>query len=278
LRQIACPSNGAVFSSQSWAGLVNGMSADDAMPSDAQVQAAVGGRGTHPREPHTGGIAGRLNWLRAAVLGANDGIVSVAGIVIGVAGATSARGPIFTAGLAGLVAGAVSMALGEYVSVSSQRDSQRALMAQEKRELAASPEAELTELTALYEAKGLSAATARTVATELTSRGALAAHLDAELHIDPEDIPSPVQAATASALSFTAGAVLPLLAILLPPAAVRVPVTFIAVLIALGLAGALSARLGGSNVRRAVLRLVIGGALGLAFTYGVGHLFGTAIG
>ena len=244
------------------------------MPSADQVQAAVGGQATHPREPHTGGIAERLNRLRAAVLGANDGIVSVAGIVIGVAGATSARGPIFTAGLAGLVGGAVSMALGEYVSVSSQR----AQMAQEKRELATSPEAELTELTALYEAKGLSAATARTVATELTSHGALAAHLDAELHIDPADIPSPVQAAAASAVSFTIGALLPLLAILLPPAAARVPVTFAAVLIALGLTGALSARLGGSSIRRAVLRLVIGGALGLAFTYGVGHLFGTAIG
>jgi hypothetical protein len=124
----------------------------------------------------------------------------------------------------------------------------------------------------------LSAATARTVAAELTARGALAAHLDAELHIDPDDIPSPVQAAAASALSFTSGALLPLLAILLPPAALRVPVTFAAVLIALGLAGALSARLGGSNIRRAVLRVVIGGALGLAFTYGIGHLFGTAIG
>ena len=188
------------------------------------------------------------------MLGANDGIVSVAGIVIGVAGATTARGPIFTAGLAGLVAGAVSMALGEYVSVSSQRDSERAEIKQEKRELADSPEAELTELTALYEAKGLSAATARTVATELTARGALAAHLDAELHIDPADIPSPVQAAGASALSFVSGALLPMLAILLPPASLRVPVTFAAVLVALGLTGALSARLGGSDVRRAVLR------------------------
>src|SRR6185295_14181369 len=239
------------------------MSADDDMPSAAQVQAAESGQATHPQEPHSGGTAGRLNWLRAAVLGANDGIVSVAGIVIGVAGATTNRGPIFTAGLAGLVAGAVSMALGEYVSVSSQRDSERAQIKQEKRELAASPEAELTELTALYEAKGLSAATAHTVA---------------ELHIDPADIPSPVQAAGASALSFTSGAVLPMLAILLPPAGLRVPVTFVAVLIALGLTGALSARLGGSDVRRAVLRVVIGGALGLAFTYGVGHLFGTAIG
>ena len=254
------------------------MSTDDAMPSAAQVEAAESGQPTHPREPHSGGTAGRLNWLRAGVLGANDGIVSVAGIVIGVAGATTSRGPIFTAGLAGLVAGAVSMSLGEYVSVSSQRDSERAEIKQEKRELADDPDAELTELTALYEAKGLSAATAAAVATELTARGALDAHLDAELHIDPDDIPSPVQAAGASALAFTLGAVLPMLAILLPPASLRVPVTFVGVLIALGLTGALSARLGGSNVRRAVLRVVIGGALGLAFTYGIGHLFGTAIG
>ena len=254
-----------------------GMSADGGLPSAAQVEAAGSGQPTHPREPHGGGIAGRLNWLRAAVLGANDGIVSVAGIVIGVAGATSSRGPIFTAGLAGLVAGAVSMALGEYVSVSSQRDSEHAQIRQEKRELAATPEAELTELTALYEAKGLSPATARTVAAELTAHDPLAAHLDAELHIDPADIPSPVQAAGASALSFTCGAVLPVLAILVPPAAWRVPVAFVAVLAALALTGALSARLGGSEVRRAVVRVVIGGALGLAFTYGIGHLFGTAI-
>ena len=254
------------------------MTADDDMPSAAQVEAAEGGRATHPREPHAGGIAGRLNWLRAAVLGANDGIVSVAGIVIGVAGATISRGPIFTAGLAGLVAGAVSMALGEYVSVSSQRDSERAQIKQEKRELADSPDAELIELTALYEAKGLSAATARTVAAELTARGPLAAHLDAELHIDPADLANPVQAAAASALSFTTGALLPMLAILLPPASLRVPVTFAAVLVALAVTGAVSARLGGSNVRRAVLRVVVGGALGLALTYGVGHLFGTAIG
>src|ERR1700722_4432550 len=151
------------------------MSSERDLPSAAQVEAAEEGRATHPGEPHAGGIAGRLNWLRAAVLGANDGIVSVAGIVIGVAGATTARGPIFTAGLAGLVAGAVSMALGGDVSGSSQRDSERAEIEQEKRELAATPDAELTELTALYEAKGLSAATARTVAAELTARGALSA-------------------------------------------------------------------------------------------------------
>src|ERR1700750_2982066 len=197
------------------------MSAYDDMPPASQVRAAASGRATHPQEPHSGGTAGRLNWLRAAVLGANDGIVSVARIVIGAAGATTNRAPIFTAGLAGLVAGAVSMALGEYVSVSSQRDSERAQIKQEQRELAASPEGELTELTALYEAKGLSAATARTVATELSARGALAAHLDAELHIDPDDIASPVQAAGASALSFVSGALLAMLGILLPPARLR---------------------------------------------------------
>jgi len=196
---------------------------------------------------------------------------------VGVAAATTARGPIFTAGLAGLVAGAVSMALGEYVSVSSQRDSELAQLSQEKRELAETPESELAELTALYEAKGLSAATARTVAAELTARDPLAAHLDAELHIDPDDLAHPVQAAGASAASFISGALLPLLAILLPPAALRVPVTFAAVLVALGLAGALSARVGGSSPRRAVLRVVLGGALGLALTWGIGHLFGTVI-
>jgi VIT1/CCC1 family predicted Fe2+/Mn2+ transporter len=255
------------------------MTADEgAEPSPDQVRAAAENQPTHSGEPHAGGGLGRLNWLRAGVLGANDGIVSVAGIVVGVAGATAARGPIFTAGLAGLVAGAVSMSLGEYVSVSSQRDSETAELAQEKRELAEMPTAELAELTALYEAKGLSAATARTVAAELTAHDALAAHLDAELHLDPAELANPIQAAAASALSFTVGALLPLLAILLPPPGLRVPVTFVAVLLALGVAGAVSARIGGSHVRRAVARVVIGGAIGLAFTYGIGHLFGTAIG
>src|SRR5207245_11792029 len=129
------------------------MSADDDMPSAAQVQAAESGRATHPQEPHSGGTAGRLNWLRAAVLGANDGIVSVAGIVIGVAGATTNRGPIFTAGLAGLVAGAVSMALGEYVSVRSQRDSEHAQLEQEKRDLRESREEGGDDLTELYRGK-----------------------------------------------------------------------------------------------------------------------------
>jgi VIT1/CCC1 family predicted Fe2+/Mn2+ transporter len=218
-----------------------------------------------------------LNWLRAGVLGANDGIVSVAGIVVGVAGASADRGPIFTAGLAGLVAGAVSMALGEYVSVSTQRDSEQAQLQQETQELQQAPAQELAELTAIYRRKGLSAATAATVAAELTDRDALAAHLDAELHIDPDDLANPAEAALASASAFVLGALLPMLAILLPPPAWRVSITFIAVLIALGLAGGLSARIGGSSARRAVLRVVIGGALGLSLTYGIGHLFGTVI-
>jgi VIT1/CCC1 family predicted Fe2+/Mn2+ transporter len=231
----------------------------------------------HPDEPHIDRLGARLNWLRAGVLGANDGIVSVAGLVLGVAGATTARGPIFTAGLAGLVAGAVSMALGEYVSVSSQRDTELAALAKEKRELREDPEDELAELAAIYEAKGLRPATARTVAIELTSHDALAAHLDAELGIDPDELTSPWQAAGASALSFFLGALLPLVAILLPPVGWRVPVTFAAVLVALAVTAGVSARIGGANVRRALLRVVLGGALGLGVTYGIGHAFGTAM-
>jgi VIT1/CCC1 family predicted Fe2+/Mn2+ transporter len=230
---------------------------------------------THPDEPHGG--RSNLNWLRAGVLGANDGIVSVAGLVVGVAGATTDRGPLFVAGIAGLVAGAVSMALGEYVSVSTQRDSEYALLAKEERELREEPEEEFQELVAIYQAKGLQQATARQVASELTAHDALAAHLDAELHLDPDSIANPWQAAGASALSFTLGALLPLLAILLPPPAWRVPVTFVAVLLALALTGAVSARIGGSPAKRAVLRVVLGGAAGLAITYAIGSLFGTAI-
>lgn len=229
-------------------------------------------------EPHGGELSQRLNWLRAGVLGANDGIVSTAGIVVGVAGATVERGPIATAGVAGLVAGAVSMALGEYVSVSSQRDSERAQLAMERRELREAPGEELEELTGLYEAKGLSWETARQVATELTEHDALAAHVDAELHLDPEELTSPWRAAGASAVSFVSGAVLPLVAILATPTSWRVPVTVAVVLLALGLAGWLGARLGGAAPRRAVLRVVIGGALGLAVTYGIGWLVGGAVG
>lgn len=229
----------------------------------------------HGVEPHGGGISQRLNWLRAGVLGANDGIVSVAGLVVGVAGATTATGPILTAGIAGLVAGAVSMALGEYVSVSSQRDTERTLLAKERAELEEYPEEELDELAALYRAKGLSATTAQQVAEELTAKDAFAAHVDAELGIDPDALTNPWHAAGASAVAFVVGALLPLLAILLPPASARVAVTFAVVLLALAITGALSAAIGGAQRGPAVTRLVVGGALAMAVTYGVGQTVGT---
>lgn len=231
---------------------------------------------SHPGEPHRNGLAGRLNWLRAGVLGANDGVVSTAGLVVGVAGATTSAAAILTAGAAGLTAGAVSMALGEYVSVSSQRDTERALLRKERAELAASPEGELDELAGLYEAKGLSAATARLVAAEFTDRDAFAAHAEAELGIDPDRLTNPWQAAGASALAFTVGALLPLIAILLPSPAIRVPVTFAVVLLALAGTGVLSARLGQTRLVPAVTRLVGGGAVAMAVTFGIGQLVGTS--
>lgn len=231
----------------------------------------------HEDEPHRSGIGQRLNWLRAGVLGANDGIVSVAALVVGVAGATTDTPALLLAGVAGLVGGAISMALGEYVSVSSQRDSERALIAKETRELREMPEQELDELTQLYRDRGLTDETARQVAKELTAHDALRAHLEVELGIDQEDLVNPWHAALSSAIAFTVGALLPLIAILLPPPDWRVPVTFVAVLLALALTGSVSARLGGSPQGRAVLRLVVGGALALAVTWGIGTLLGTAV-
>ena len=242
------------------------------------MAAAATGEPTHAAEPHLGDLTSRLNWLRAGVLGANDGIVSVGGMVVLVAGATSSRGSLFTAGLAGLVAGTVSMALGEYVSVSSQRDAEAAQLAQEKRELEETPDEEFAELVAIYEAKGLTPKTAQLVAAELTAHDALAAHLDAELNLDPDNFVNPIHAAAASAIAFSVGALLPLLAILLPPEHWRVPLTVLVVLLALAGTGALSARLGAANVSRAVLRVVVGGGVGLAITYAIGSLFGTAVG
>ena len=231
--------------------------------------------GQHPHEPHAEGLAGRLNWLRAGVLGANDGIVSVAAIVVGVAGATAAFAPIVTAGVAGLVGGAISMALGEFVSVSSQRDSQRALITKERTELRDQPDEELRELAGLYERQGLSPATAHRVAVELTAHDALAAHLSAELNIVETDVVSPWQAAFASGVAFTVGALLPMAAILFLPASVRIPLTFAVVLLALAVTGATSARIGGSPVLRATLRVVVGGALALGATFAIGSLLGT---
>jgi VIT1/CCC1 family predicted Fe2+/Mn2+ transporter len=230
----------------------------------------------HPDEPHGNGSAQRINWLRAGVLGANDGIVSVAGLVVGVAGASASRATLVTAGLAGVVAGALSMGVGEYVSVSTQRDTEQALLARERQELADDPVAERAELAAIYEAKGLTADLAAKVADQLTEHDAFRAHVEAELNIDPDALVNPWAAAGASVFSFTAGALLPLLAIVLPPPTLRVPVTFVAVLGALGLTGSISARLGGARVSRAVLRVTLGGAAAMAITYGVGALVGTA--
>jgi VIT1/CCC1 family predicted Fe2+/Mn2+ transporter len=225
-------------------------------------------------EPHSANIAGRLNWLRAGVLGANDGIVSVAAIVVGVAGATTALAPILTAGAAGLVGGAISMALGEYVSVSSQSDSQRALIAKEKKELEEMPDEELAELASIYESKGLSPDTARQVAVELTAHDALGAHLEAELHITESEVASPWHAALASAVAFTIGGILPLAAILLLPEAIRIPVTFGAVLLALVATGITSSKVGGTTWLRPTIRIVIGGALALGATFAIGRLLG----
>ena len=227
-------------------------------------------------EPHGGGMATRLNWLRAAVLGANDGIVSTAGLVVGVAGATPSRTAILTAGLAGLFAGALAMASGEYVSVSSQRDSERAMLALERRELAEAPHAEIAELTRIYEAKGLTPRLARHIAERLTEHDALGAHAEAELGIDPGQLARPGHAAVASFLAFTAGAVLPLLAITLVPAPARVIVTIAAVLAALVATGAASAELGRAPRRPAVVRNVLGGALAMGITYGIGSLIGAS--
>jgi vacuolar iron transporter family protein len=237
----------------------------------------TGSDAIHADEPHAGGLANRLNWLRAGVLGANDGIVSVAAIAVGVAGATPLLGPILAASVAGLVGGAISMALGEYVSVSSQRDSERALIAKERTELATMPQEELAELTKLYQDKGLSPQTACQVAKELTANDALAAHLDAELNIDQNDIVSPWRAAYASALAFTIGGLLPLLAMLIFPASMRIPATFAAVLLALAITGATGGYLGDSPILRPMVRVVVGGALALAATFLIGRLLGSTV-
>jgi VIT1/CCC1 family predicted Fe2+/Mn2+ transporter len=230
---------------------------------------------THSAEPHAGGVGQRLNWLRAGVLGANDGIVSVASLVVGVAGATTDNAALLIAGLAGLVGGAISMALGEYVSVSSQRDSERALIHKEREELRTMPDEELAELTQLYRDRGLSEQTAHQVAVELTAHDALAAHLEVELGIDQDDLVNPWHAAISSAISFTIGALLPLLAILLPPPEWRVPVTFAAVILALAATGVIAAKVGGASPLRSSMRLIVGGALALIATWLIGTLLGT---
>jgi VIT1/CCC1 family predicted Fe2+/Mn2+ transporter len=242
----------------------------------SQSRGARGGP-LHRQEIHGGSVSATLNWLRAGVLGANDGIVSTAGLVIGVAAATTSSNTIATAGFAGLVAGAVSMALGEYVSVSTQRDSERALVNLEESELESMPDTEFQELIGLLQQRGLSPETSLTVAQELTEKDPLRAHLQIELGLSREDIANPWTAALASAFAFTVGSLLPLIAILLPPASARIAVTFVAVLAALALTGAISAHLGRSPKLPAVVRLVVGGALAMAVTYGIGRLLDGAV-
>jgi len=226
--------------------------------------------------PKTAEIAHRLNWLRAGVLGANDGIVSVAAVVVGVAGASTGSGPVVAAGMAALVGGAISMALGEYVSVSSQRDSQKAMIEEKRLALQQSPEEGLEHLASIYQDKGLSPQTAAQVAQELSVLDPLSAHLSAELNLDEDDVVSPWHAALASAIAFTVGAILPMLAILLPPAELRVPVTFAVVLLALGITGGVGAAIGGGSKVRAASRVVIGGALALLATFVIGSMLGTS--
>ena len=227
-------------------------------------------------EPHRVAFASRLNWLRAGILGANDGIVSIAALVVGVAAATSDIRTILIAGVAGIVAGSISMAAGEYVSVSSQRDSEKALIARERQELIDQPDEELLELAEIYQSKGLSASTARLVAKELTAHDAIGAHLEAELGIDERGLTNPWHAAFSSALAFLAGATLPMLAITLPPDGLRIPLAFGASLIALAITGWVGARLGNSPPLRPVLRVLAGGTFALFLTWGIGTALGVS--
>lgn len=219
-------------------------------------------------------LSSKLNWLRAGVLGANDGIVATAGLVMGVAGASASSKTLVIAGLAAVVAGALSMAGGEYVSVSSQKDTEIAALAKERLELATMPDQELDELAQIYRRKGISEELAHQVAAELTAYDALAAHAEAELHIDPNERTSPWHAALASCIAFTLGAVIPLLLIVLSPTPVRVVSTLVGVVVALLLTGLTSAHLGGGPKWRPMLRNVVVGLLAMGLTYLVGHLVG----
>jgi VIT1/CCC1 family predicted Fe2+/Mn2+ transporter len=219
-------------------------------------------------------VGTRLNWLRAAVLGANDGIVSTAGVVMGVAGATDDSGTIVIAGIAALTAGALSMGAGEYVSVSTQRDSEKSILHLEATELRQMPETEERELAKMYVEKGLSQETAAQVARELTEHDALRAHADIEFGIDPDNLTNPWHAAWASMLAFTVGALLPLLIVAFVPPSTRILVTVLSVVAALALTGFVSARIGLSPRLPAVLRNVSGGVLAMGVTYLIGMYAG----
>jgi VIT1/CCC1 family predicted Fe2+/Mn2+ transporter len=223
-------------------------------------------------------VGSRLNWLRAGVLGANDGIVSTAGVVMGVAGATDDRGTILIAGIAALTAGALSMGTGEYVSVSTQRDSEKSLLGLEAQELRQMPRTEERELAEMYVDKGLSPETAATVARELTEHDALRAHADIEFGIDPDNLTNPWHAAWASMIAFTVGALLPLLVVAFVPEGARIAVTVLSVVAALALTGFVSARIGFSPRLPAVVRNVAGGLLAMGITYLIGSFAGVHLG
>ena len=227
----------------------------------------------HP-EPH---LVHRIGWLRAAVLGANDGIVSVASILVGVASSGVGQHAVVISGLAGLVAGAMSMAAGEYVSVSSQRDSERAAIRREVALLEANPDGQIDQLAHMYEERGLNPETAHQVAVELTHADPLRAHLDVEYNLDPEDLNNPWAAAASSAVAFTLGSLIPLLAALLSPGAWMPWPIVVATVVALLLTGVVSARIGASSKRAAMFRVLIGGVIALAATWFIGSLFGTPV-
>jgi VIT1/CCC1 family predicted Fe2+/Mn2+ transporter len=220
----------------------------------------------------------RIGWLRAAVLGANDGIVSTASLVVGVAAAETARHNVLVAGVAGLVAGALSMAAGEYVSVSSQADTEQADLTRERRELATEPQAEEDELTGIYVRRGLEPELARTVARQLTARGALAAHARDELGLTEELAARPLQAALASAATFAVGAVVPILAVLIAPLSALVVAVAAVSLVCLVALGATAAYVGGAPMLVGAARVTVWGVLAMLVTAAVGKLFGTALG
>ncbi|WP_062466821.1 VIT1/CCC1 transporter family protein [Demequina maris] len=234
---------------------------------------------THPTAsfPDEEAVSGRLNALRAGVLGANDGIVSVAALLVGVVAATDNASIILTTAVAGIAAGALSMGVGEYVSVSSQRDAEQAQLERERAWHDHRPEWELEQLTRLHMETGMSEATARQAAIEQTAHDPLAAHARAHLGIDPEELVNPWHAAFASLGAFTLGGIFPLLTAVLAPHDLKAPLTFAVVIVALAISGTVSARLGHAPRLRAIVRNVIGGSLAMAITYGIGSLFGVHV-
>ncbi|WP_027059820.1 VIT1/CCC1 transporter family protein [Mesorhizobium loti] len=222
-------------------------------------------------------LVSRIGWLRAAVLGANDGIVSTASLIVGVASAAAPTSQVLVAGIAGLVAGAMSMAAGEYVSVSSQSDTENADLAREREELRTQPEFEREELAQIYVKRGLEPGLARQVADQLMARDALAAHAHDELGISEMTTARPIQAALTSAATFSVGAAMPLIMVLVSPASMLVLAVSVASLLFLGFLGAIGARAGGANIPRATLRVTFWGAFAMALTAGIGALVGAAV-